>query len=65
MLPGSIASGASGQNGGALRSGEMCPRNRGTAEILETDLWVQYNELGGIQVARWRLQERRRPPSNS
>ena len=29
------------------------------AEILETDLWQQYNELGGIQDARSRRQRQR------
>ena len=45
------------QEGPEERSGSLTPgdaailRFLAAAEILETDLWVQYNELGGIQDA--------------
>src|SRR5258707_4895180 len=36
--------------GGTLTTGDAAIlRFLSAAEILETDLWVQYNELGGIQ----------------
>ena len=44
-----------GQEGPEERSGNLTPgdaamlRFAAAAEILETDFWVQYNELGGIQ----------------
>src|SRR2546427_1901899 len=44
-----------GQEGPEERSGALTPgdaailRFLAAAEILESDLWVQYNELGGIQ----------------
>src|SRR5689334_16380752 len=46
---------AFGQEGPEERSGRLTPgdaallRFAAAAEILETDFWVQYNELGGIQ----------------
>src|SRR5256712_6699758 len=39
-----------GQGSGALTKGDAAIlRFLATAEILESDLWVQYNELGGVQ----------------
>src|SRR4051794_6216718 len=38
------------ERSGSLRFGDAAIlRFLAAAEILETDLWVQYNELGGIQ----------------
>ncbi len=51
------------QDGPEERSGRLTPgdaallRFAAAAEILETDFWVQYNELGGIpdsEVPRWK-----------
>lgn len=48
-------SSAFGQGGPEEKSGQLTPgdaailRFLAAAEILETDFWVQYNELGGIQ----------------
>ena len=39
-----------GQHGGRLTRGDAAMlRFAAAAEILETDFWVQYNELGGVQ----------------
>src|SRR5215469_8191799 len=44
-----------GEKGPKLKSGTLTPgdaallRFAAAAEILETDFWVQYNELGGVQ----------------
>src|SRR6478672_9545412 len=38
------------QSSGSLRKGDAALlRFAAAAEILETDFWVQYNELGGVQ----------------
>jgi Ferritin-like domain len=42
-------SGGKGKNGGLSRGDESILRFLSAAEILETDFWQQYNELGGIQ----------------
>jgi hypothetical protein len=53
LFPGTLP--AFGQNGPEEKSGTLTKgdaailRFLAAAEILETDLWVQYNELGGIQ----------------
>jgi hypothetical protein len=53
LLPGRLS--AFGQKGPEEKSGTLTKgdaailRFLAAAEILETDLWVQYNELGGIQ----------------
>jgi hypothetical protein len=53
LFPGRLS--ASGQKGPEEKSGTLTKgdaailRFLAAAEILETDLWVQYNELGGIQ----------------
>jgi hypothetical protein len=47
---GRAASAFAGESGGTLDEGdEAILRFLSAAEILETDLWQQYNELGGIQ----------------
>ena len=45
-----IAEDEDGQHGGRLTRGDAALlRFAAAAEILETDFWVQYNELGGVQ----------------
>jgi hypothetical protein len=47
---GRTAAAFAGEGGGALTAGDAAIlRFLSAAEILETDLWQQYNELGGIQ----------------
>ena len=46
----SLAENENSRNGGHLTRGDAAMlRFAAAAEILETDFWVQYNELGGIQ----------------
>src|SRR5438309_5778519 len=40
---------AEAKSGGLTKGDEAILRFLAAAEILETDLWQQYNELGGIQ----------------
>ncbi|HMJ21916.1 MAG TPA: ferritin-like domain-containing protein [Terriglobales bacterium] len=48
--PSALAHGNSEERGGRLDKGDAAIlRFLAAAEILETDLWQQYNELGGIQ----------------
>jgi hypothetical protein len=48
--PSALAHGNSEERGGRLDNGDAAIlRFLAAAEILETDLWQQYNELGGIQ----------------
>ena len=45
-----LAEDGDGQHGGRLTRGDAAMlRFAAAAEILETDFWVQYNELGGVQ----------------
>src|SRR5580658_2635 len=45
-----LAHGGSEEQSGRLTKGDAALlRFAAAAEILETDFWVQYNELGGIQ----------------
>jgi hypothetical protein len=45
-----LAQGAAGPSSGSLSKGDAALlRFAAAAEILESDFWVQYNELGGIQ----------------
>jgi Ferritin-like domain len=49
-LPGGalLASGASAQDGTLTKGDAAILRFLAAAEIIETDLWTQYNELGGV-----------------
>src|SRR5262249_9860222 len=50
LLPGGAAL-ADGRRGGLTKGDAAILRFLAALEILETDLWQQYNELGGIQDA--------------
>jgi hypothetical protein len=48
--PSALADDEFGEHGGRLTRGDAAMlRFAAAAEIIETDFWVQYNELGGIQ----------------
>ena len=50
QVPSAIAKTAAQQRVGSLSTGDAALlRFAAAAEILESDFWVQYNELGGIQ----------------
>jgi hypothetical protein len=53
LAAGTLATGSSGNDedeGGKLSKGDASIlRFLAAAEILESDLWIQYNELGGVQ----------------
>ncbi len=49
LLAGGLPAFAEASGGGLTKGDVAILRFLSAAEILETDLWVQYNELGGIQ----------------
>ena len=49
MVTSLLAEDDSGHSGGLSRGDAALLRFAAAAEIIETDLWVQYNELCGIQ----------------
>jgi hypothetical protein len=59
LLAGGLPAFAEFNSGGLTKGDAAILRFLAAAEIIETDLWQQYNELGGISSAPCRAARRR------